>query len=82
MNSIKIKDSNKVFAKPANWDNDRDGTCIDLHVRERSEGMQYVLESAWVPTPAELAALNSGKPLILTIFGRQMPPVMLSVEGE
>lgn len=35
--------------------------------------------TAWLPTPDELAALNAGAPIHLTILGTQHPPVMLGV---
>ncbi|RWX59792.1 hypothetical protein [Mesorhizobium sp. M2A.F.Ca.ET.039.01.1.1] len=39
------------------------------------------MESAWFPTPQELAALNAGAPIILRVVGRAHPPVMLEA-GE
>lgn len=38
------------------------------------------MQSAWRPTPEELAALNAGFPIILTVMGRVHPPVMLEVQ--
>lgn len=35
------------------------------------------METAWFPTPAELAALNAGAPVILRVLGIGHPPVML-----
>lgn len=39
------------------------------------------MESAWLPTPDEIAAINAGAPIILRILGNVPPPVMLYV-GE
>ncbi len=39
------------------------------------------METAWLPTPSELAALNAGAPVILRILGTVQPPVMVEV-GE
>lgn len=37
--------------------------------------------TAWHPTPAELAALNSGAPVHVVIIGTVHPPIMVDV-GE
>ena len=37
------------------------------------------MTSAWEPTPKELAVLNAGGTIRLTIVGNVHPPVMLSV---
>lgn len=39
------------------------------------------METAWLPTPAEIAAIRSGAPIILRVLGTAHPPVMLEV-GE
>lgn len=35
------------------------------------------METAWLPTPEELAALNAGAPIILRVVGTGHPPVMI-----
>ena len=42
------------------------------------------METAWEPTPDELARLNAGAPVILRILGTVHPPVMIDVatQGE
>ena len=35
------------------------------------------MESAWFPTPEELAAINAGAPVILRIMGTIHPPVLI-----
>lgn len=39
------------------------------------------METAWFPTPDEIAAINSGAPVILRVVGTGHPPVML-LTGE
>lgn len=39
------------------------------------------METAWLPTPDELARLNAGAPVILRVIGTGHPPVMIDV-GE
>ena len=38
------------------------------------------MESAWIPTGDDLALLNQGAPIILTVLGTCHPPVMLEVQ--
>lgn len=37
------------------------------------------MQTVWMPTPDELAALIAGAPIMLTILGTGHPPVMLSI---
>ena len=60
---------------PANWDEETHGPCCRLYARVTDDG---TYESAWEPTPDELAALNAGASVILAVKGGQ-PPVMLYV---
>lgn len=39
------------------------------------------LETAWLPTPSEVAAIAAGAPIILRLLGTIHPPVMVEV-GE
>lgn len=39
------------------------------------------METAWLPTPDEIAAIVAGAPIILRVLGTAHPPVMLTV-GE
>ncbi|HLP70429.1 MAG TPA: hypothetical protein VK181_23225 [Rhizobium sp.] len=39
------------------------------------------METAWLPTPDEIEAINAGAPIILRILGTGHPPVSLYV-GE
>lgn len=35
--------------------------------------------TAWHPTPAEIAALDAGAPILVRILGRSHPPIMVMV---
>jgi hypothetical protein len=39
------------------------------------------METAWLPSPAEIEAIVAGAPIILRVLGTAHPPVMLEV-GE
>jgi hypothetical protein len=40
------------------------------------------MQTASEPTPAEIAAINQGQPIILTVLGTAHPPVMLTVGDD
>lgn len=73
----RIAGATEKLLAPRNWDHERYGKCLDLWVRVE-DGL---CSSAWEPTPDELARLNAGGSVVLTIVGGQ-PPVALSVEDE
>jgi hypothetical protein len=37
------------------------------------------METAWLPTPDEIARINAGAPVILRVIGTAHPPVMVEV---
>lgn len=37
------------------------------------------METAWLPTPKEIAAIVAGAPIVLRVIGTTHPPVMLEV---
>jgi hypothetical protein len=63
---------------PPDWDRNKYGECGVLEIRERDG----VMESAWYPSPEELAELAKGRPVILTIRSHEHPPVSLNVESS
>lgn len=73
----RIFGANRLFGPPRDWDEQQSGPCTRLHVRINPDA--GTCASAWEPTPEELAALNAGGSIVLTIHGGQ-PPVSLHVE--
>jgi len=65
-----------VLGAPREWDEARDGPCGALHIR-RDPGNRLL--SAWTPTQDELAALNAGGSVILSVVGTGHPPVWIAV---
>lgn len=72
---MRIAGATAYLGAPKGWKPDDDGKCVHLAVRQ----VGNVFESAWEPTPAELALLNAGGSIVLRVVGGQ-PPVMLVVE--
>lgn len=75
MISRRILNATHVLGPPKDWDAEKMGPCCRLSVRV----VDGRCESAWEPTPEELAALNAGASVILSVVGGQ-PPVALYVE--
>jgi hypothetical protein len=73
----RIRNATITFAAPPDWSESKHGKCLGLAVRI-TPGVGH-FESAWEPTPEELAALNEGGSVILRVVGGQ-PPVALYVE--
>jgi hypothetical protein len=72
---MRIAGATHYLGAPEGWQPDRDGECAHLAVRVAGN----VWESAWEPTPDELAMLNAGGSVLLSVVGGQ-PPVMLGVQ--
>lgn len=71
----RISGATHYLGAPKGWQPDEDGNCCHLAVRVDGN----VWQSAWEPTPAEIAAINAGAKIVLSVVGGQ-PPVMLYVE--
>lgn len=77
----RIQGATRVLGAPTGWTPETSGPCRGLPIRDGSAGDVPVMESAWEPTPAELAALNAGGKVYLRIVGSGHPPVMVYVLG-
>ena len=71
----RIAGATRRLGAPIGWDDERDGRCHALSIRD----VAGACESAWEPTPAELDILNAGGSVILRVAGGQ-PPVLLYAE--
>lgn len=70
-----IRGHNFTYTAPQGVDN-----CQDLRVRVDHFRDIRIISSAWFPTPEELAALNAGEPIVLSIYGADHPVVSVSVQ--
>lgn len=80
MNRHQHVSNNDVLGAPPGMTTDE---CVALPVtRVRfPDGLPGVM-SFWMPTPIELALLNSGKPVRFTIVGSTHAPIMIGVDGD
>lgn len=53
-----------------------------LHVQRATEDGCYVTRSYWQPTAEELAMLNAGGCVVLSLVARNCPPVRLDVAED
>ena len=72
MNIYNMKDATRVLGTAQGYRPlpIRDGTYED--------GTMFMI-SSWVPTTEELAKLNRGETVKVTILGREHPPIMVGV---
>lgn len=50
----------------------------DILINDSVNGEGFpAMETAWLPDPAEIAAIAAGAPIILRVLGSAHPPVMI-----
>lgn len=82
MKNIKTRDETHVFKKPGNWDECSGGNdCGDLSVRaDKFANTEIVqLNSTWRPTADELAKLNRGGVIEVSLLQPTQPPMCVGV---
>ncbi len=75
----RIEGATRVYGKPENWDDEQNGSCVALAVREEVHGGIRFMVSAWEPTPEELEAIKAGASIHLMISAPQHPVVAMTV---
>jgi hypothetical protein len=77
--SLHIAGATRVIGKSQGYN----GLAVrDVLMDEKVNGSNTpAMLTAWEPTPDELARLNQGAPIILSLLGAAHPPVLLAV-GE
>jgi hypothetical protein len=78
MNYIQHSSNNGVLGAPAGWDQESLPVGA-LPVTHLSQNDAPSIASFWRPDAVELAALNAGGAVMLTVVGRSQPPVLLQV---
>lgn len=79
MNPIKHHTNNHSFSAPPDWN--LSTPCETLGVTVVQEGDAITLNSFWQPDEVERQKIAEGKPVILTIYGRNHPAVSVGVEA-
>lgn len=75
MRAIDFPESNMTFNKPTTMD---DAECLPLHVYvgKDAKGMPYI-NSVWQPNKEDIEAIVAGRPIILSVCGGSIPPMMM-----
>ena len=76
---IRIHGATRVLGQPYGWNEERDGRCSPLAVRDEITSAGPTISSAWELTPAEVERVKAGAPIILSIIGNLHPPVAMRV---
>lgn len=81
MNFIQHPSNNLRLGAPEGHDHSKLPVLTLPVTRTEIEGVTCV-QSYWAPDADEMAALVAGAPVVLSIMGSTMPPVMLGVEAS
>ncbi len=74
----KIENHTAVFTAPT----DNEAKIGKLHVRSETQNGIHFMSSAWIPTPAELASINAGAPIILSVSCPDAHPAVALSAGN
>lgn len=66
----------RYLGAPADHDPEK-GSCAHLAIADIETSAGPAMQSIWEPTPGELAQLNAGGKVVLTVRGQGHPPVMI-----
>lgn len=75
----RILNFTRILGAPQDWDEDTNGPCGGLAIRDENTTAGHGMTSAWFPTLEEIQRIVEGAPVYLTILGKDHPPVSLSV---
>ena len=77
----RISNATRYLGAPAGWQPEDDGPCGHLAIADITNDHGHnTMVSMWEPTPAELALLNAGAKVSLSIIGTAHPPVWVWVQ--
>lgn len=80
MNAIQHPSNNDVLVAPLGVTIE-DCTALKITRAHYADGTPIVI-SYWQPDADELARLNAGKPVAITIWGNTHAPIWLGVDGD
>lgn len=78
----RIEGCTRVLGAPKGWNEGDHVPCAGLPILDTLDAAgDPIMQSAWQPTPDELARLNAGHSVILSVWGIGHPPVFVQVGG-
>lgn len=81
MNKLQHPSNNRVLGAPKGWDQ-KELPCAALAVTDILVNGQQAIASFWQPDAEELAHIAAGAPIMLSVLGTSMPPVLLTVGAQ
>jgi hypothetical protein len=81
LNPTQHRTSTRVLGAPAGW-NQAELPCGAIAIADRVEGTLRTVTTHWRPTAEELALLNAGGLVAVTMPGITLPPMRLEVESQ
>lgn len=81
MNKHQHPSNNDVLGAPKGWDQS-ELPCSALPITRVKFGELDAVVSYWRPSESELAILNSGGSVEISILGRTIPPIMVGVDPQ
>lgn len=79
MRAVQHSSNTRVLGAPRGWDQS-ELPCSAIAITDTEVNGQPVIMTFWKPSEEELALLNAGGLVSLSIIGEGMPPVALLVE--
>ncbi|MBT2299247.1 hypothetical protein J7E70_02105 [Variovorax paradoxus] len=74
--------NNRVLGAPPGWNQGGELPCSALAITDATQGGMPCVVSFWRPDAAELALLNAGGLVALSIVGGTMPPASVFATNE
>lgn len=76
MRPIDFEGSNATYGKPKEMTGEE---CMPVSAFEIKNEKGHVLQvrTVWQPNKEDIEAINAGRPIVLSVWGAGMPPVLL-----
>lgn len=79
---LRIAGFTRNLGAPENWDEEHDGPCISLPIHDEVlDGIRF-MTTRYEFSPEDIANIVAGRPLELSIAGREHPVIRISVPPE
>lgn len=75
MRPIHFPEANMIFNKPESMTDEECGS-LSAYRGEDQNGNKFV-NTLWMPSKEDIEAIQSGRPIILSVYGGGLPPICL-----
>lgn len=81
MRPIHFEESNATYGKPKGM-SDEECMPVSAYEIKNEKGDVVQVRTVWQPNKEDIEAIVSGRPIILSVWGAGMPPVLLFTVDE